>query len=452
MYPFKSGAVMAKGIEQRVRDFEKYYFNSGQIGKGGMATVHKWMFNPYVYYGEILDDSQYRSAAESFEKEMSDDQRNEVYADAKKDAQQSNDKRLIGLLEKKIIAVKELQFTSDEIGDRIDKEKAFMVNPSYRHPNIVEGYGWIEPTNPEDKMKILMEYVDAMPLDNVKGKMPVPMSVYICEKIATALEFCHKNEILHRDIKPLNFLVEFSKESETITKVKLTDFGLVKSLDSEVASHTLAGELLGTPKFYAPECVEDITYYDERSEVFALGASLYDLLCGLSPLQSMMRGADTNAVSMLVKLREVPDFVFAREYRPQVSKPLENIVMMAVAKNPEERPTMSEFKWHLGQLLKGRLSEHREHTSDEVTKRISHVSKLYSQVQKNPTAINYWTLANSLFQLQGKDKESIDALSNALELFKKLPENHHHYGYISLCEKLIAVEKRRQVAPHRKTD
>lgn len=466
MFLFKSGAVMAENIEQRLNDAEKFYFNAGIIGKGGMAKVHKLVFNPYLYYNEILNDgNDYASFSKMFE-EMTQQQKDEVYEDAEKDAQKSNDKKLLGLLERRVLAVKELVMDHEKITPRFRKEIAFLINPSLRHPNIVEGYGWI-PSKDGEGIKLLMEYLDALPIDTLKGKLPIPFMTYVTAKIADALEFCHNNDVLHRDVKPLNILVETDKnfkDDESLTKeereyeiiksakkIKLTDFGLVKSIESDASSQTLVGEFFGTPKFYAPECVEEgIVKFSKKSEVFTLSATLYDLLCGVAPVQSVFNGSDTNLLSMLGTLSATPDFVFPKEYNPRISKPLQNIIMMGLSKNPNERPSMGEMKWFLDDLINRKLCIQKEETPEETKRKTNVINKLYLQAKQGPSPSVYWNLANNLLQIPGKEEESIDALNKAIEYFKKMPNSAKTQGYIKMCERLVSVEKRSLNAPKRK--
>lgn len=469
LYLFKSGAVMAGNTERGLNDAEKFYFNAGVIGKGGMAKVHKLVFNPYLYYNEIIKDgNDYLSVAKIFEQEMTQSQRDEVYADAEKEAKLSKDKKLQSLLERKIMAAKELTINHDKITPRFRKEIAFLIDPSMRHPNIVQGYGWI-PSKDGEGIKLLMEYVDAIPIDGLKGKLPIPFMTYVAVKIADALEFCHNNDVLHRDVKPLNILVETDKdfkEDESLPKeekeyeiiksakkIKLTDFGLVKSIDSDASSQTLLGEFFGTPKFYAPECVElGIKNFSKKSEVFTLCATLYDLLCGIAPIQSVLDSGITDTINIMMTLQRTPDFVFPTEYNPKISKPLQNIIMMGLAKDPAERPSMGDVKWLLENLLKGKHCIQKEDTLEEITKKTTVINKQYSIAKRNPTPSVYWSLADNLLKIPGKEEEAIQALTNALELFKKMPDSPKVRGYVTMCERLISVEKRGFNAPKRRTE
>jgi serine/threonine protein kinase len=454
---------MAENIEQRLNDAEKFYFNAGIIGKGGMAKVHKLVFNPYLYYNEILNDgNDYASFSKMFEG-MTQEQMNEVYEDAEKDAQKSNDTKLLGLLERRVIAVKELTMNDEKITPRFRKEIELLVNPDFKHPNIVEGYGWIPPKG-EDGVKLLMEYIDAIPIDDIKKDIPIPVNVYVATKIADALQFCHSKNILHRDVKPLNILVELNKqyspsegltenersyeEINAIKKVKLSDFGIVKLLGNESASNTVAGELIGTPKFYAPECVLlGIKEFDKKSEVFTLCATLYDLLCNIAPIQSVLNSEITDTINIMMTLHSTPDFVFPREYNPKISKLLQNVIMMGLAKDPNERPSIGGIKWFLEHIIKSKKCIHDEESLEEKT-RIINNKYLEAKRTQNPTA--YWNLSNLLLQIPGKEEQTIDALSKTIEFFKQLPKSQKNLGYVSMCEHLLLVEKRSLNAPKRK--
>lgn len=466
MYLFESGAVMAGNIEKIVRETEKFYFETDSIGQGGMGRVYKMIFNPYLYYNEILKDgNDYLNAAKIFEEQMSQNQRDDAYLDALNDAKNSNDSNLLNLLERKIIAVKELTLLHDKITPRFEKEIEFLVDPKNRHPNIIQGYGWIK-TKKASGIKLLMEYIDAIPIDKLKGKLPIPLSTYIISQISKALEFCHNNDVLHRDVKPANILVEIDRnyqQNEQLTseekdydiinsvkKIKLIDFGLIKSIDDDAPSMTLVGEFFGTPKFYAPECVElGIKNFTKKSEVFTLCASLYDMVCGIAPIQSVLGSGDTSMLSMMNILNITPDFVFPREYNPTISKTLQNIIMMGLAKKPEERPTMGEMKWFLENLLKRRQCMQNELSLEDITKKTELVNKHYAQAQRNSSPSVYWNIADILLQIPGKEEEAIDALTKAQELFKTT-NNPKYKGYINMCDKLISVEKRALTAPKRK--
>ena len=104
------------------------------------------------------------------------------------------------------------------------------------------------------------------------GRLPVERAASLAAQVADALDFAHKNSVVHRDIKPANIMVEAGD------RVKVTDFGIAKVMDS--ADHlTVTGSLLGTPSYMSPEQARGAAL-DGRSDLFAVGGVLYEMLAG----------------------------------------------------------------------------------------------------------------------------------------------------------------------------
>src|SRR5262245_55385329 len=133
---------------------------------------------------------------------------------------------------------------------------------------------------------LVMEHVDGRPL---RGPLPASEALALARQIADALEHAHRNGIVHRDLKPSNVLVAKSG-------VKVLDFGLARrrgpgSAKGDEDTQTRAGTVLGTPHYMAPEQIEGKPA-DERTDVFAFGLVLYELLTG----QRAFDGASAAAV------------------------------------------------------------------------------------------------------------------------------------------------------------
>jgi len=138
------------------------------------------------------------------------------------------------------------------------------------HPHIVTIYDVGED---QDQAFLVMEYVEGEPLDRLLrrvGALPLPRVLEIADQIAGALDYAHAHGIVHRDVKPANILVSASG------LVKVTDFGIARLADADL---TLSQLTPGTPSYMAPEQVAGQPV-DGRSDVFALGALLYELLTG----------------------------------------------------------------------------------------------------------------------------------------------------------------------------
>ena len=139
-------------------------------------------------------------------------------------------------------------------------------------PNIVTIYDVGE----SDGMSYLaMEFIDGVGLDRViatAGRLPLERAALIAAQVADALDFAHRHNVVHRDIKPANIMIEAGD------RVKVTDFGIAKVTDS--GEHlTMTGSLLGTPSYMSPEQAKG-GKLDGRSDLFAVGAILYEMLAG----------------------------------------------------------------------------------------------------------------------------------------------------------------------------
>ena len=146
-------------------------------------------------------------------------------------------------------------------------------------------------------------------------------------QVAEALAYANSQGILHRDIKPSNLLLD------TQGTVWVTDFGLAKAADSEDLTHT--GDVVGTVRYMAPERFSGAC--DVRSDVYALGLTLYELLT----LQPAFAEADKNKLLQQV-MHEVPPR--PRKLNPQIPRDLETIVLKAIARDPDLRyPTAGEL-------------------------------------------------------------------------------------------------------------
>ncbi|MEY2431617.1 MAG: eukaryotic-like serine/threonine-protein kinase [Acidimicrobiaceae bacterium] len=195
------------------------------------------------------------------------------------------------------------------------------------HPSIVSIYD----TCAEDGYEaIVMELVDGSTLrellDERKWLEP-GQAVAIIAEVADALETAHQGGVVHRDVKPANILLS------TDGRVLVADFGIAKAGSDLTTTNTT----LGTAKYLAPEQVEGKTV-DARADVYALGVVLYETLCGRPPF-----AADTEAATALARLHQDP--MRPRNIRAGVPKPLEDVVLRAMARDPDQRyPSAAAFR------------------------------------------------------------------------------------------------------------
>ncbi|MFL5242650.1 MAG: serine/threonine-protein kinase [Gemmataceae bacterium] len=193
------------------------------------------------------------------------------------------------------------------------------------HPNIVGGIG-VDQDPATGKHYLVMEFVDgisAHALLDKMGRMPVGDAVHIALDVARALEHAHSRNIVHRDIKPDNILIAKSGIA------KLADFGLAKRTDE--ASHlTAARQGFGTSYYMPYEQALNARIADGRSDIYALGATLYHLLTGEVPFSG------ENHLEVVEK-KGRGEFVPASLLNPAVPPILDQILEKMLARDPSDR-------------------------------------------------------------------------------------------------------------------
>ncbi|MDA8744216.1 serine/threonine protein kinase [Rubripirellula amarantea] len=165
--------------------------------------------------------------------------------------------------------------------------------------------------------------------DTLEGRLsdgrPLPPNevARIGMQIAAGLSAAHKKEVVHRDIKPGNVLIEADTH-----RVKLTDFGLARAVDDVKLTKT--GMVTGTPLYMSPEqALGDNA--DERSDLFSLGAVMYEMATGQAPFQAP---SAIGVMQNITKLMPEPPYKVNRE----ISRPLSDLIMSLLSKKPEDRP------------------------------------------------------------------------------------------------------------------
>lgn len=155
-----------------------------------------------------------------------------------------------------------------------------------------------------------------------KGPLPLTETLSVLERIASALDYAHANGIIHRDVKPDNILFDESGQAY------LGDFGIIKVAESKL---TLTGTgLIGTPAYMSPEQIQGAKDLDGRSDIYALGVVLFEMLSGHIPFD----GDSEMAIAMKHVNSPVPSL---REYARSLSIDWQKIVNLAMAKDPKDR-------------------------------------------------------------------------------------------------------------------
>jgi serine/threonine protein kinase len=208
----------------------------------------------------------------------------------------------------------------DELVDRFKREA--QVSAQLKHPNIVTIYDVGESNG---MSYIAMEFIDGLGLDRViatAGRLPLERAAGLAAQVADALDFAHQSNVVHRDIKPANIMVEAGD------RVKVTDFGIAKVTDS--GDHlTVTGSLLGTPSYMSPEQARGAPL-DGRSDLFAVGAVLYEMLAG----KKAFRGDSITGLIFKIITEEPPPI---RDLDPSIPDEMIRILATALAKTPEAR-------------------------------------------------------------------------------------------------------------------
>ena len=174
---------------------------------------------------------------------------------------------------------------------------------------------------------LAMEYVPSRTLRDVlneRGRLPINEALTIIEPVLQALAAAHAESVVHRDVKPENVLIG------TDGNIYVTDFGLARATNAASTQHMTSGLLLGTVAYLSPEQVKP-GVSDERSDVYAAGIVLYEMLTGTPPFT----GSEAISVAYRHVNEDVPP---PSELVPEISTELDEAVLAATSRDPNRRP------------------------------------------------------------------------------------------------------------------
>ncbi len=200
-------------------------------------------------------------------------------------------------------------------------EREMQVLARLSHPNIAVLHNAL---HSENQLILLMEYIEGRTLESIlgAGRVAAAEAVEYIRQILSALDYAHRQGVVHRDVTPANVIVTESGE------VKLTDFGLSKSFGDPLL--TRGGEILGSLPYMAPEQVKRTSEPDGRSDLFSVGAILYEALTGQKPF-----GLDRRLAPVLTDSESDPQP--PSQLDPSLSKRWDEIVGRALARDPQSR-------------------------------------------------------------------------------------------------------------------
>ena len=218
------------------------------------------------------------------------------------------------------VAVKVLKQEFSENENFVSKFKTeAQAAAGMMHPNIVNVYD----VGAENGIYyIVMELVEGITLKEYiekKARLSVKEAISIAIQVSMGIESAHNHHIIHRDIKPQNIMI--SKDG----KVKVTDFGIAKA----VTSNTITSNVMGSVHYTSPEQARG-GYSDEKSDIYSLGITMFEMLTGRVPFN----GETTVAIAIKHIQEPMPS---PREYIPEIPVSVEQIVFKCTQKNPDRR-------------------------------------------------------------------------------------------------------------------
>lgn len=235
----------------------------------------------------------------------------------------------------RFVAVKVLKQEFSENANFVSKFRVeAQAAAGLMHPNIVNVYDVGEENG---IYYIVMELVEGITLKKYiekKARLSYKEAVSIAIQVSMGIEAAHNNHIIHRDIKPQNIII--SKEG----KVKVTDFGIAKA----ATSNTITSNVMGSVHYTSPEQARG-GYSDEKSDIYSLGITMFEMLTGRVPFN----GETTVAIAIKHIQEELPS---PKEFVPEIPTSVEQIVIKCCQKSPDRRyQSMGELIEDLKQSL-----------------------------------------------------------------------------------------------------
>lgn len=212
------------------------------------------------------------------------------------------------------------------------------------HPAIVAVYDTGEAETEAGPLPfIVMEYVEGNTLRDIvraEGPMPARRAMEVIADVCAALDFSHRNGIVHRDVKPANVMIN------NAGAVKVMDFGIARAIADSSSPMTQTAAVIGTAQYLSPEQARG-EQVDARSDVYSLGCVLFEILTGEPPFKG-----DSPVAVAYQHVREDPELPSL--VNPDIPRELDSIILKAMAKNPANRyQSAAEMRTDLVRVLGG---------------------------------------------------------------------------------------------------
>lgn len=222
----------------------------------------------------------------------------------------------------RIVALKLLRGNEPSLGKRFLAEAQAQARIQHEHVCRVYEVG-----EADGEPYIVMQFIDGAPLARVRERLTLEQQVKLIRDVAWAVHEAHRLGMIHRDLKPGNILVE--QREDGTWKPYVVDFGLVRQVEER--GQTQTGEVLGTPAYMSPEQANgDVHQLDRRTDVYSLGATLYDVIAGRPPFVA-------DVPWKVLVMSAVEDPLPLGQVKPGVPKAIETIVMKCLERDPARR-------------------------------------------------------------------------------------------------------------------
>ena len=255
-----------------------------------------------------------------------------------------------------------------------------------QHPHILPLYDY--GTTDDNILYLVMAYIEGGSLEDrvIDGQMPLPTVERFLRQLAGAMDYAHRQDVIHRDIKPGNILID-SEEN-----VLLADFGIAKISDSNMTGTGV----VGTPAYMAPEQAQG-TGVDKRIDIYALGVVVYQMITGTQPYSA------ATPMQLLVKVIQdpVPNILTVQSDLPVA---LSQVMRRVLAKDPDDRyQTATAFAEAFTRAI---------HTRDESLANIQHTVPLTTEDNISTQALNRPNVGTSTVAFDENTQNKIRAASS----------------------------------------